>query len=84
MQLDLFPELLPPPKAEQAPRPRRVYTTRDIRAVRLDYTEGWLKGPQMAKKLGVPYPAFKQFVKRNPQLKKGYHTKESTLSETLG
>ncbi|TPE44948.1 hypothetical protein [Pontibacter mangrovi] len=71
MQLSLFPDLVPPAKLVK----RHTYTMAEVRTVKADYTEGWLKGPQMARKLGVPYPAFKAFVKRNPQLKKGYHTK---------
>lgn len=70
MQLSLF--TLPPPSRQ--PR-RRTYTMKDFRVIKADYTEGWLKGPEMAKKLGVPYRSFKQFIKRNPDLKKGYHSK---------
>ncbi|WP_137760308.1 hypothetical protein [Pontibacter sp. SGAir0037] len=80
VQLVLFTDLLPNGKKQESNR--RTYTTHDIRMVKQDYTHGWIKGPEMAEKLGVPYPSFKQFVKRNPDLKKGYHTKLSPFSAT--
>jgi len=47
----------------------------DFRVILEDYTRGYEKGPELAQRLGRSYPSFKQFIKRNPDLKKGYHTK---------
>ena len=70
-QLHLFPDLAPPPRQR-----RHTYTMAEFRQVRRHYTEGWLKGPEMAKRLGVDYASFRYFVKRNPELQK----RRATLS----
>lgn len=66
MQLSLFPDLVPP--ARQGGKQRHAYTMTEYRQVQQDYTHGWLKGPEMAKRLDVPYPSFRKFIIRNPEL----------------